>query len=104
MKTSRDKTGRFKGKDRGKDRGRDRGRDRDNDLSSLLKMKKRYCRFCRDKVENINYKSLDILEKMISERGKILSRRFTHNCAGHQRKISVAIKRARFLSLLPYIR
>lgn len=68
--------------------------------------KKKYCRFCQDKTQNlvIDYKNLGVLEKMISERGKILSRRVTGNCARHQRKICIAIKRARFLSLLPYTR
>ena len=67
-------------------------------------IRKKYCRFCKDKVMNIDYKSLNILERLIGERGKILSRRNTGTCAKHQRKVASAIKRARFLSLIPYTR
>lgn len=67
-------------------------------------MRKRFCRFCKDKVNYIGYKDLHILEKMISERGKILSRRSTGNCARHQRKVAAAVKRARYLSLIPFTR
>lgn len=76
---------------------------RDKDLDSFPRRKK-FCRFCKDKTYEINYKNMNTLERMISERGKILSRRVTGNCAKHQRKISAAIKRARFLSLIPYIK
>ncbi len=74
-----------------------RGRDMDS-----FPRRKKFCRFCKDKTYIIDYKNLNILERMISERGKILSRRVTGNCAKHQRKICAAIKRARFLSLIPY--
>ncbi|MDD5006201.1 MAG: 30S ribosomal protein S18 [Candidatus Omnitrophica bacterium] len=67
-------------------------------------MRKKYCRFCKDKVKDIDYKNLNVLEKLISERGKILSRRNTGTCARHQRIIAAVIKRARFLSLMPYTR
>jgi len=63
-----------------------------------------YCRFCNDKNLVINYKNLDILERMVNDRGKILTRRSTGNCAKHQRKVAAAVKRARFLSLIPYTR
>ena len=66
--------------------------------------RKKYCRFCKDKGMNIDYKNLNILERLIGERGKILSRRNTGTCAKHQRKVASAIKRARFLSLIPYTR
>lgn len=64
--------------------------------------RKKFCRFCKDKTYIIDYKNINSLERMINERGKILSRRVTGNCAKHQRKVCVAIKRARFLSLIPY--
>jgi ribosomal protein S18 len=66
--------------------------------------RKRFCRFCKDKIDYIDYKDLPILEKMISERGKISSRRSTGNCAKHQRVVAQAIKRARYLSLIPFTR
>ncbi len=62
----------------------------------------RPCRFCLNRTTNIDYKDVSILEKYLTERGKILSRRITKNCAKHQRQLGSAIKRARFLALLPY--
>ncbi|HCF70634.1 MAG TPA: 30S ribosomal protein S18 [Syntrophomonas sp.] len=64
--------------------------------------KRRQCNFCADKVEHIDYKDLFKLRRYITERGKILPRRITGNCANHQRQLTVAIKRARFMALLPY--
>ena len=64
--------------------------------------KKRVCAFCFEKVENIEYKDFSRLRKFISERGKILPRRMTGTCARHQRPLTVAIKRARHIALLPY--
>ncbi len=64
--------------------------------------KRRQCNFCADKIENINYKEIPKLRRYITERGKILPRRITGNCAQHQRQITVAIKRARTMALLPY--
>lgn len=66
-------------------------------------VKRRPCRFCVNKVEDIDYKDVATLERYLSDRGKILSRRITRSCARHQRQLSLAIKRARFLALLPYI-
>jgi len=65
---------------------------------------KKYCRFCRDKIRGIDYKDLNKLQRFITEKGKILSRRISGNCAKHQRKVSEGIKRARFLALLPYVK
>jgi small subunit ribosomal protein S18 len=93
--------------------GRGRGSSRDRMKKPRFKnaedgmpiiMRKRFCRFCKDKVDYIDYKDLHILEKLIGERGKISSRRSTGTCAKHQRVVAAAIKRARFLSLIPYIR
>lgn len=69
-----------------------------------LGLKKRFCRFCVDKVKFIDYKDVKRLEAFITERGKILSSRISGNCAKHQRRIAEAIKKARFISLIPYIR
>lgn len=65
--------------------------------------RKRVCTFCVDKVESIDYKETHKLRKYITERGKILPRRISGNCAKHQRQVTVAIKRARNIALLPYI-
>ncbi|MBQ9958050.1 MAG: 30S ribosomal protein S18 [Clostridia bacterium] len=68
----------------------------------MRKGRKKVCAFCVDKVEAIDYKDIARLRKYISERGKILSRRTTGTCARHQRALTVAIKRARTVALLPY--
>ena len=64
--------------------------------------RKKVCQCCVDKIQQIDYKDLPRLRRDISERGKILPRRMTGNCAKHQRQLSVAIKRARAIALLPY--
>lgn len=66
------------------------------------KGRKKVCAFCVDKVEYIDYKDIARLRRFVSERAKILPRRVTGNCARHQRDLTVAIKRARYLALLPY--
>ena len=65
--------------------------------------KRKVCFFCRDKVENIDYKNPAMLRPYISDRGKIAPRRKSGACAKHQRRLAVAIKRARHLALLPYV-
>jgi len=60
------------------------------------------CRFCRGKVDYIDYKDVDVLQKLLTNRGKIFSRKRSGNCAKCQRKVQSAIKRARFMSLLPF--
>lgn len=65
--------------------------------------RKRVCSFCVDKVESIDYKDTQKLRKYITERGKILPRRISGNCAKHQRQVTIAIKRARNIALLPYM-
>ena len=62
------------------------------------------CNFCRNNVREIDYKDDKVLLGYITDRGKILPRRISGTCARHQRKLSTAIKRARFLAILPYIR
>lgn len=68
----------------------------------MRKGRKKVCSFCVDKVQVIDYKDIARLRKYVSERGKILSRRTTGTCARHQRALTVAIKRARTIALLPY--
>ena len=64
--------------------------------------RRKACSFCVDKVENIDYKDVAKLRRYVSERAKILPRRVTGTCAHHQRALTVAIKRARHLALLPF--
>ena len=64
--------------------------------------RKKVCVFCGEKNGEIDYKDVNKLKRYVSERGKILPRRITGNCAKHQRALTVAIKRARHLALLPY--
>ncbi len=64
--------------------------------------KKRVCTFCADKITSIDYKDIPKLRKFVSERGKILPRRITGNCAKHQRAMTVSIKRARHMALMVY--
>lgn len=63
--------------------------------------RKRVCSFCVDKMELVDYKDLGKLRRYITDRGKILPRRISGNCAGHQRQVTTAIKRARMIALLP---
>ncbi|MBV8600058.1 MAG: 30S ribosomal protein S18 [Candidatus Eremiobacteraeota bacterium] len=65
--------------------------------------KRKICNFCADKVSDINYKDTTRLRKYVSERGKILPRRISGNCAKHQRGLTVAVKRARIIALLPFV-
>jgi small subunit ribosomal protein S18 len=65
--------------------------------------RRKVCRFCVDRVIDIDYKNTTILRNFITERGKIISARSTGNCAKHHRMLTAAIKRARNLALLPYI-
>lgn len=64
--------------------------------------RRRVCAFCVDKIDTIDYKDAYRLKKFITERGKILPRRISGNCAKHQRAVTLAIKRARNIALLPY--
>ena len=64
--------------------------------------RKKVCRFCFDKIDEINYKDVRLLMSFISERGKITPRRISGVCAPHQRRLSDAIKKARNIALLPF--
>lgn len=65
--------------------------------------RRKVCRFCAEKVRDIDYKQIQVLRTFVTETGKILSSRITGSCARHQRQLSRAIKRARNLALLPYV-
>ncbi len=64
---------------------------------------KKSCRFCADKIEHIDYKDLERIGRYVTERGKMLPSRLTGTCAKHQRVLARAVKRARFMALLPYV-
>ena len=87
---------RGKGKPKGKGTGR-----RDQQKNALFKRKK-FCRFTVEKVEQIDYKDIDTLRDFIQDNGKIMPARITGTKAHYQRQLDSAIKRARFLALLPY--
>ena len=65
--------------------------------------RKKFCRFCTDSNIKIDYKNSAILNNFVTERGKIMPRRITGNCASHQRELAVAIKRARMIAIMPFI-
>ena len=67
-----------------------------------LRPRRKVCSFCVDKVQEIDYKDAAKLRKFITERGKILPRRISGTCAKHQRQLTIAIKRARNVALLPF--
>ncbi len=64
--------------------------------------RRRICAFCLEKVKTIDYKDVNTLRRYLSERGKIKGQRKTGTCAKHQRRLAIAIKRARYLALLPF--
>ena len=79
-----------------------REEDRDGRAKGKTYFRKKVCRFCANKAK-IDYKDADALRRYMTERGKILPRRITGTCAKHQREVAKAIKRARSISLLPYV-
>ena len=66
--------------------------------------RKKVCYFDANKMDNIDWKDVDLLKKFVTDRGKILPRRVTGTCAKHQRKLAIAIKRARHMALLPFVK
>jgi len=84
------------GGDRGGPPGRPGGRGRD------FRSRRKVCQFCVDHVREIDYKDVSRLRRYLSDRGKIEPRRKTGTCAKHQRRLSVALKNARFMAMLPY--
>ena len=65
--------------------------------------RRKVCKFCADKIDDINYKDVKLLGPFVPERGKILPRRISGTCAMHQRKLQTALKRARQIALIPYV-
>jgi small subunit ribosomal protein S18 len=83
-----------------RDKERQSGRKRPGAAGPI---RRKSCFFCKDKVEEIDYKNVNQLRRYISERGKIRSRRISGACRRHQRQVAVAVKRAREMALLPYV-
>lgn len=67
------------------------------------KPRKKICYFCKNHVDHVDYKDVELLKKYISPSGKITARRITGTCSKHQRMLAQAIKRARYMALLPYV-
>ncbi|MGZ3418847.1 MAG: 30S ribosomal protein S18 [Polyangiales bacterium] len=81
---------------------RDGTPDLNNDALRRRGARKRVCKYCADKTATIDYKDPQALKQFITDRGKIVPRRISGNCALHQRKVTVAISRARNIALLPF--
>ena len=85
--------------------GRSSSRDREGKPVQRKKFfvrRRKVCKFCAERTEYVDWKDVKLLQSFIPERGKILPRRISGTCALHQRKLQTAIKRARFVALLPY--
>ena len=93
--------GRGGGGGRGKDKAK-AGEKQQGQRRTLFRRRK-VCKFCADKIDDINYKDAKLISPFVPERGKILPRRISGTCAMHQRKLQTAIKRARQIALIPYV-
>ncbi len=93
------------GQGRGGGRGKAGGKsgDKAQGQRRTLFRRRKVCKFCADKIDDINYNDVKLLGPFVPERGKILPRRISGTCAMHQRKLQTAIKRARQLALIPYV-
>ena len=78
------------------------GRDAGGGGKRFFFRRRKVCRFCMDKIDYIDYKDVKLISSFAPERGKILPRRMFGTCAEHQRKLTLAIKRARHIALLPF--
>ena len=88
----------------GRGRGADKKPgDKEKGQRRTLFRRRKVCKFCADKIDDINYKDVKLLASFVPERAKVLPRRISGTCAKHQRKLRVAIMRARVLALIPYL-
>lgn len=78
-------------------------KDRDKQSRGMKRPRKKVCKFCEAKIDKIDYKDINRLKGCMTERSKILPRRVTGTCAYHQRELTTAIKRARYIALIPYV-
>jgi len=96
----------FRDRDRDRDKDRDyRDKDKDKDKDGKRRRgfgRRKVCRFCAEENIKIDYKDCQLLKYFVTERGKIVPRRISGNCAKHQREIALAIKRARLIALVPF--
>jgi small subunit ribosomal protein S18 len=83
-------------------RGKAAAGDKQGGQRRGLFRRRKVCKFCADRIDDINYKDVKLLSGFVPERGKVLPRRISGTCAKHQRSLRVAILRARHLALLPY--
>ena len=91
------------GRSGGRGRGDKKPSDKEKGQRRTLFRRRKVCKFCADKIDDINYKDVKLLASFVPERAKVLPRRISGTCAMHQRKLRVAIMRARVLALLPYL-
>jgi small subunit ribosomal protein S18 len=87
---------------RGKGKFKGKGKDKKDRGQRALFRRRKFCRFTAEKIEWVDYKAIDILKDFINENGRIIPARITGTSAGYQRQLSVAVKRARFLALMPF--
>jgi small subunit ribosomal protein S18 len=87
----------------GRGKGAARGGDKAQSQRRGLFRRRKMCKFCTEKIDDINYKDVKLLQPFVPERAKVLPRRISGTCAMHQRKLRTAIMRARVLALLPYV-
>jgi small subunit ribosomal protein S18 len=87
---------------RGKGKFKGKGKDKKDRGQRALFRRRKFCRFTAEKIEWVDYKAIDILKDFINENGRIIPARITGTSAGYQRQLSTAIKRARFLALMPF--
>jgi small subunit ribosomal protein S18 len=88
---------------RGGGRGKSTKGEKAQGQRRTLFRRRKVCKFCADKIDEINYKDVKLISPFVPERGKILPRRISGTCAMHQRKLQTAIKRARQIALIPYV-
>jgi small subunit ribosomal protein S18 len=67
-------------------------------------VKKKVCLFCTEKVKDIDYKDINKLGRYLTEKGRMIPKRITGNCAKHQRRLALAVKRSRIIALLPFVK
>ena len=87
---------------RGKGKFKGKGKDKKDRGQRALFRRRKFCRFTAEKIEWVDYKAIDILKDFINENGRIIPARITGTSAGYQRQLSAAVKRARFLALMPF--
>ena len=87
---------------RGKGKFKGKGKDKKDRGQRALFRRRKFCRFTAEKIEWVDYKAIDILKDFINENGRIIPACITGTSAGYQRQLSTAVKRARFLALMPY--